>query len=60
MKTKEGPKKSGIKVVVVGAGFGGLANAIECHRKGHDVEVFEQAKEFAKLGKIIARKEFVC
>lgn len=43
-------KKSGIKVIIVGAGFGGLAAAIECHRKGHDVEVFEQAPAFAMLG----------
>lgn len=44
-------KKSGIKVIVVGAGFAGLSCAIECFRKGHDVEIFEQAPEFAMLGK---------
>lgn len=44
------PVKSGIKVIVVGAGFGGLSCAIECHRHGHDVEVFEQAPAFAMLG----------
>lgn len=44
--------KSGIKAIIVGAGFGGLATAIECFRKGHDVEIFEQAPEFAMLGTI--------
>ena len=44
-------QKSGIKVIIIGAGFGGLAAAIECSRKGHDVEVFEQAPAFAMLGK---------
>ncbi|KLU87262.1 hypothetical protein MAPG_06263 [Magnaporthiopsis poae ATCC 64411] len=33
---------SGIKVIIVGAGFGGLAAAIECDRKGHSVTVFEK------------------
>lgn len=43
-------EKTGVKVIVVGAGFGGLATAIECFRKGHDVVVFEQAPELAMLG----------
>ncbi|KAJ5218385.1 uncharacterized protein N7498_000484 [Penicillium cinerascens] len=34
-------KPTGIKVVVVGAGFGGLTAAIECHRQGHGVEIYE-------------------
>lgn len=33
--------KTGIKVIIVGAGFGGLCAAIECHRQGHDVVVYE-------------------
>ena len=37
--------KSGIKVIIVGAGFGGLCAAIECHRQGHEVQVFESFKE---------------
>lgn len=48
------PAKSGIKVIVVGAGFGGLAAAIECHRQGHDVEIYESFKELKVLGDIIS------
>lgn len=46
--------KTGIKVVVVGAGFGGLTAAIECHRHGHDVEVYESFPELKVLGDIIS------
>lgn len=49
--TKE---KSGIKVIVVGAGFGGLCAAIECHRQGHDVAIYESFKELKVLGDIIS------
>jgi monoamine oxidase len=35
----------GIKVIVVGAGFGGLCAAIECDRKGHPVIQLEKAPE---------------
>ncbi|KAI5272526.1 putative MAK1-like monooxygenase [Aureobasidium subglaciale] len=58
--------KTGIKVVIVGAGsettesspyatgFGGLTAAIECHRQGHDVSVYESFKELKVLGDIIS------
>jgi 2-polyprenyl-6-methoxyphenol hydroxylase-like FAD-dependent oxidoreductase len=46
--------KSGIKVVIVGAGFGGLTAAIECHRQGHDVEIYESFPELKTLGDIIS------
>lgn len=45
---------SGIKVIVVGAGFGGLTAAIECHRQGHDVEIYESFPELKVLGDIIS------
>lgn len=47
-------QKTGIKVVIVGAGFGGLTAAIECHRQGHDVEVYESFPELKSLGDIIS------
>lgn len=46
--------KTGIKVVIVGAGFGGLTAAIECHLQGHDVVVLEQFPELKPLGDIIS------
>ncbi|KAL1845162.1 hypothetical protein VTK73DRAFT_1004 [Phialemonium thermophilum] len=46
--------KTGIRVIVVGAGFGGLAAAIECHRQGHDVEIYEAFPELKVLGDIIS------
>ncbi|KAI6087695.1 FAD/NAD(P)-binding domain-containing protein [Hypoxylon rubiginosum] len=46
--------KTGIKVIVVGAGFGGLGAAIECHRQGHDVEIYEAFPELKTLGDIIS------
>ncbi|RHZ46420.1 FAD-dependent oxidoreductase [Aspergillus thermomutatus] len=36
------PNSSGIKVIVVGLGMGGLAAAIECHQKGHTVSAFDK------------------
>ncbi|KAK3721979.1 hypothetical protein LTR37_002795 [Vermiconidia calcicola] len=47
-------QKSGIKVLIVGAGFGGLCAAIECHRQGHDVEILESFRELKVLGDIIS------
>lgn len=41
---------SGIHVIIVGAGFAGLACAIECRRKGHTVIVLEKFKELKILG----------
>lgn len=36
---------TGISVLVVGAGIGGLTFAIEAYRKGHDVRVVERSPE---------------
>ncbi|KAG4439945.1 hypothetical protein IFR05_004571 [Cadophora sp. M221] len=45
---------TGINVVVVGAGFGGLVAAIECHRQGHSVSIYESFPELKVLGDIIS------
>ncbi|KAG1752292.1 monooxygenase [Suillus paluster] len=44
-----GVRDTGIDVIVVGAGFGGIACAIECKRKGHRVMVFEKVHELKTL-----------
>ncbi|TGJ79988.1 hypothetical protein E0Z10_g8776 [Xylaria hypoxylon] len=48
------PSKTGIRVLVVGAGFAGLTAAIECHRKGHSVTLLEKFPELKLLGDIIS------
>ncbi|KAG2046616.1 FAD/NAD(P)-binding domain-containing protein [Suillus hirtellus] len=52
-------RATGIDVIVVGAGFGGIACAIECKRKGHRVMILEKAGTKATLGpnagRILAR-----
>lgn len=51
---------SGIKVIIVGAGFAGLACAIECKRKGHRVLVLEKFSELKILGEFIHPFECLC
>jgi 2-polyprenyl-6-methoxyphenol hydroxylase-like FAD-dependent oxidoreductase len=45
---------SGISVIIVGAGFGGLCAAIECDRKGHHVILLEKTSQLKPLGDIIS------
>ncbi|KAI1460427.1 hypothetical protein F4805DRAFT_465624 [Annulohypoxylon moriforme] len=45
---------SGLKVIIVGSGPAGLLAAIECWRKGHDVEVLEKSPTFSSIGDVIA------
>jgi 5-methylphenazine-1-carboxylate 1-monooxygenase len=39
-----------MRVIIVGAGIGGLTAALALHKVGIDVEVFDQARELAELG----------
>jgi thioredoxin reductase len=48
---------TGIKVIIVGAGFAGIAAAIECDRKGHTPIILEKAaaiEEITRYGDIIS------
>ncbi|KAL0938119.1 FAD-binding domain protein [Colletotrichum truncatum] len=45
--------QTGIQVIVVGAGIGGLMTALECWRKGHKVIVLEKAEELSVMGDVI-------
>ena len=48
-------KPSGIRVIIVGAGFAGIIAAIECTRKGHSCLVLESYKNAnTQLGDIIS------
>jgi monoamine oxidase len=49
---------TGLKVIIVGAGLGGLACAIECRRKGHEVMVFENAPEIMRIGDTLVHLTF--
>lgn len=44
------PNSSGITVIIIGLGYAGCVAAVECHRKGHKVIVFEQAPKILGLG----------
>jgi 2-polyprenyl-6-methoxyphenol hydroxylase-like FAD-dependent oxidoreductase len=41
---------TGIDILIVGAGLGGLTAAIECYRKGHNVRVIEKRPDFSTFG----------
>ncbi|KAG1767549.1 monooxygenase [Suillus occidentalis] len=43
------PRPGRIDVIVVGAGFGGIACAVECKRKGHRVMIIEKVHELKQL-----------
>lgn len=48
---------SGIEVIIVGAGFAGIAAAVECDRKGHTVTLLEKAEaieEITRFGDMIS------
>ena len=47
------PGSSGIIVIVVGLGYAGVTAAIECHRKGHKVAIYEQAPGVSTLGQYV-------
>src|ERR1041384_5553070 len=44
------PNKKKLSIAVVGAGMGGLAVAATLRRVGIDVQVYEQAARFARIG----------
>ena len=52
--TQQQPKPTGLRVLVVGAGFAGLTAAIECRRQGHAVTLLERVAELKPLGDIIS------
>ena len=43
-------KLEDVKVIVVGAGYGGLTAAIELRRKGANVLIFESTKTLTEQG----------
>jgi glutamate dehydrogenase/leucine dehydrogenase len=50
-KDKVAPANStGLTVIVVGFGYAGVVAAVECHRKGHTVKVYEQTAKVSDGG----------
>jgi salicylate hydroxylase len=41
---------AGLKIAIAGGGVGGMAAAIALRKSGHDVEVFEQAVDYKRVG----------
>jgi len=39
-----------LNIAIIGAGMGGLASAAALRKAGHDVTVYEQARQFTRLG----------
>lgn len=56
MITTSGPperhRSTGIDVLVVGAGLGGLVAAVELYRHGHEVRIIESKSQMDQLGMI--------
>ena len=48
---------SGLNVLVVGAGPGGLFTALECWRKGHSVQILEKTTEPSSIGILLCRQK---
>ena len=46
---------TGISVLIVGAGVGGLMAALECRRKGHNVRVVERSPTPSTQGILILK-----
>ncbi len=46
--------RTGIKVIISGAGIGGMFAGLECWRKGNDVEILEQNDALSTLGDFFA------
>lgn len=44
--------QSGINIIVVGLGLGGLATAIESHRRGHSVVLLEKVTKLKEDGMV--------
>lgn len=46
-------ESTGIDVLVIGTGLGGLVTTLECVRKGHNVRVLERNADINVLGMVI-------
>ena len=44
--------RTGINVLIAGAGIGGMFFALESWRQGHDVRILEKSPHLVSLGKV--------
>lgn len=51
---------TGINLIIVGAGFGGLAAALECIRHGHTVQIFDRSESASSGGRHICPSTTRC
>jgi len=51
--TNNGAQKTGLRILIVGAGIGGLTAAIALRRQGHEILIFEQSQLASELGAAI-------
>lgn len=42
--------RTGLDIIIVGAGLGGMMAAIECWRKGHEVQIIEKESGLLATG----------
>ncbi|KAJ5193526.1 hypothetical protein N7449_009668 [Penicillium cf. viridicatum] len=46
--------RTGLDIIIIGAGLGGMMAAIECWRKGHEVQIIEKESGLLATGDIVA------
>jgi heterodisulfide reductase subunit A-like polyferredoxin len=51
---------SGISILTIGGGIGGLTFAIEAYRKGHEVRIVEKRPDFNDYGKATDKPILLC